>query len=407
MRLEVLVDQEDPQIFLLNKPKVMVGSSEFCDIVISSDDVSRKHIQILVGEENFFVIDQGSTNGSYINEERLTPGRKVEFTSFFPVRLGTTVLLTLLSDEEEQESSLSEFNETPKKEQMIEFPGTSDVSGTKKAEQTATKALTLGQLKAAKTETLVLHREQKKSARKKGVPKKPVGKKKKKYNINLAQGVSLFILAGSLGYHFYFKDRSKGPEATEKLPVITEVKFPIEKNQLPAEELPKSYLISDSDLASAVEIEGMLSGLKCITEDEKQLCEHILGAQSSPWGVSAVGTKMVVLIDGTVHEENSRALWPINETKIPELTEIQTLMLVNFFKTSVPKESDFSRIKEKVLIVAFFHPIDGVQKLYFAAAIQGDKIKEVMDLIISSPEPINMSDRLAALSFIKRYVRFF
>jgi pSer/pThr/pTyr-binding forkhead associated (FHA) protein len=103
MRLEISIEHEKNRIYPLNKLKnsvLTIGSHHDCDIQLSVEGVSRRHIQIITQGEEFFALDLGSTNGSYINEERLMPGQKVPFTSFFPIRLGAFVLLTLLSDED-------------------------------------------------------------------------------------------------------------------------------------------------------------------------------------------------------------------------------------------------------------------------------------------------------------------
>ena len=102
MRIEILVGSKDPITFPLNSSKLTIGTAETCDIVINAHGVSRKHILVTTENDKFFVTDQGSTNGTFINEERLTPGRKTEFTSFFPLRLGDGVLVSLLADEDFQ-----------------------------------------------------------------------------------------------------------------------------------------------------------------------------------------------------------------------------------------------------------------------------------------------------------------
>src|SRR5665647_2055045 len=104
MRIEILLGSDDPIIYPLNKPKLIIGSDPACDIVIPGVSVSRKHLVIETERDTFYAIDQGSSNGSYLNEERLVPGRKVEFTSFFPIRLGDNILITLLSNEESENS---------------------------------------------------------------------------------------------------------------------------------------------------------------------------------------------------------------------------------------------------------------------------------------------------------------
>src|SRR5690606_19797388 len=102
MRLEILVGSDDPIIYPINSAKMTLGSAETCDVIISAEGISRRHLTVIAEDDQYFVIDQGSTNGSFINEERLVPGRRVEFTSFFPVRLGDNTLLSLISDDENE-----------------------------------------------------------------------------------------------------------------------------------------------------------------------------------------------------------------------------------------------------------------------------------------------------------------
>lgn len=110
MQLEVNMKGKASQFFPLDQEKILVGSSSSADILIDHPEISRKHLAIHREGEKFFVSDQGSTNGTYINDERLTPGAKSEFTSFFPIRLGNDVILTLiLNDDSTGTRSTSTF----------------------------------------------------------------------------------------------------------------------------------------------------------------------------------------------------------------------------------------------------------------------------------------------------------
>ena len=158
MRIEILVGLENPVFYPINKSKTIIGSDLSCDIVVSEDQISRKHLIIQKEEENYFVIDQGSTNGSYLNEERLIPGRRVEFTSYFPVRLGSSVLVSLVSDEE----ALDEVNKI-----SIPFPGESSapkknpISPAPKPREPEEKTtvVSLRDLQKSSTGTMVKRRE--------------------------------------------------------------------------------------------------------------------------------------------------------------------------------------------------------------------------------------------------------
>ncbi len=115
MRLEVLADSKGAVIYVLNRPEIYIGSTENNDIVISSAEISKKHLKIIVtDDQKCFVIDQGSTNGSFINDERLVPGKREEFKIFSSMRLGDKVLLTLLDKDK------GELPELPLRDQFVE-----------------------------------------------------------------------------------------------------------------------------------------------------------------------------------------------------------------------------------------------------------------------------------------------
>jgi pSer/pThr/pTyr-binding forkhead associated (FHA) protein len=83
MRLEVLEDKNGAVIYVLNRPEIYIGSTENNDIVIPATEVSKKHLKLIITDDKkCFVIDQRSTNGSFINDERLVPGKREELKCF-------------------------------------------------------------------------------------------------------------------------------------------------------------------------------------------------------------------------------------------------------------------------------------------------------------------------------------
>ncbi len=52
----------------LGENEIVVGRGSDCDIQIDRDSVSRRHARVYRVEEQWFVEDLGSTNGSYIND---------------------------------------------------------------------------------------------------------------------------------------------------------------------------------------------------------------------------------------------------------------------------------------------------------------------------------------------------
>ena len=66
---------------------------ELVDEVVNDENVSRRHVRIAVREDRFYVEDLNSSNGTFLNETRLSPFRPVPLDYGAKVRLGKLVLL--------------------------------------------------------------------------------------------------------------------------------------------------------------------------------------------------------------------------------------------------------------------------------------------------------------------------
>src|SRR5947209_13529887 len=70
-----LLSLTDGPSLLLDKPVLLVGRHEECDIQLNSRKVSRKHCVIAQVGETLIVRDLGSTNGIRVNGDRVENGR--------------------------------------------------------------------------------------------------------------------------------------------------------------------------------------------------------------------------------------------------------------------------------------------------------------------------------------------
>jgi pSer/pThr/pTyr-binding forkhead associated (FHA) protein len=59
------------QVFPIDKPVVSIGRKLSNDLVIQSAQVSRNHAEIRSREEGFFLVDLGSTSGTFVNNEKI------------------------------------------------------------------------------------------------------------------------------------------------------------------------------------------------------------------------------------------------------------------------------------------------------------------------------------------------
>jgi pSer/pThr/pTyr-binding forkhead associated (FHA) protein len=70
-----LLSLSDGPSLLLDKPVLLVGRHEECDIQLNSRKVSRKHCVIAQVGESLIVRDLGSTNGVRVNGVRVEEGK--------------------------------------------------------------------------------------------------------------------------------------------------------------------------------------------------------------------------------------------------------------------------------------------------------------------------------------------
>ena len=75
--VEFVVSAENvrPLFHRTNKSAVTIGRDESCDISLNSSAVSRVHAQLTRKDQEWYVTDLSSTNGTYINENRISPNQ--------------------------------------------------------------------------------------------------------------------------------------------------------------------------------------------------------------------------------------------------------------------------------------------------------------------------------------------
>ncbi|HEY5821353.1 MAG TPA: FHA domain-containing protein [Propionibacteriaceae bacterium] len=69
---------------------IMIGRGADCQIILDDDYVSTRHARVVSGENGIYVEDLGSTNGSYVNGQRITAPTTITLSD--TVRIGKTIL---------------------------------------------------------------------------------------------------------------------------------------------------------------------------------------------------------------------------------------------------------------------------------------------------------------------------
>lgn len=81
-----------PKEFELIKSEIVIGRDEGVDIVISTPAVSRRHARVMMEGDGYAIEDLGSSNGTFVNGDRLIGRRKLQHGD--EVRLGQAITLS-------------------------------------------------------------------------------------------------------------------------------------------------------------------------------------------------------------------------------------------------------------------------------------------------------------------------
>ncbi|TGE32737.1 FhaA domain-containing protein [Desulfosporosinus sp. Sb-LF] len=81
--LEIIEGPDVGESFSLQDGDVFIGRHGQCDLVLHDPEVSRRHLKIASGENSWWLDDLGSTNGSFVNGQRIThqmtaPGDRIQ-----------------------------------------------------------------------------------------------------------------------------------------------------------------------------------------------------------------------------------------------------------------------------------------------------------------------------------------
>lgn len=90
----LLVRPNAERVHILTKPQTKIGRSPIkCDVVIESEFISKCHAEILQYQQKFFLQDDNSSNGTFLNGEQIPPEEKVPLESPAVFRLNEEELI--------------------------------------------------------------------------------------------------------------------------------------------------------------------------------------------------------------------------------------------------------------------------------------------------------------------------
>ncbi|MDQ2978635.1 MAG: zinc-ribbon domain-containing protein [Acidobacteriota bacterium] len=91
--LAVIAGPEAGRIYAVEKPRVIVGRHD-ADINVDDPEISRQHAAIEVAGETVTLVDLGSSNGTFVGEERI---REWELANQAEFSIGGSTLMLILT----------------------------------------------------------------------------------------------------------------------------------------------------------------------------------------------------------------------------------------------------------------------------------------------------------------------
>ena len=105
MKLIFYLHDGNVEEFILNKQSVVIGRGKSCDLPVSFEGFSRQHAQIELIDGEIFVTDLGSTNGVFIDGNRIPPSQKTPMQSFLTLQIGSAQRVEVIDDSPMPEAS--------------------------------------------------------------------------------------------------------------------------------------------------------------------------------------------------------------------------------------------------------------------------------------------------------------
>jgi pSer/pThr/pTyr-binding forkhead associated (FHA) protein len=239
MYIKVEVESQEPVVYKVNHNEILIGSSPSNSIVIKEHTLSKKHLKIIEEDGSWFVIDQGSTNGSFVDEEQLIPGKRTKITSESVVSLGDKVTLFF---PEEAESAI-DIN--PPATAIEEAP-----ANLIKSDHEKTQVLSMADLQAIRAQVNVKKKKEIIVKKAQEIKRKKIEKKK----VNKMAIISILIVLIGLIANNAWKNRMK---KINKDGIIKKMQTKFSDDlQIEAEvegfRIPRGSLLTKNKLASRV-----------------------------------------------------------------------------------------------------------------------------------------------------------
>lgn len=257
MYLKVEESTKEPVLYLLDKSDITVGSAATNHLILAHRSISKKHLRLTCENNEWFAVDQGSTNGSYLDDEQLVPGKRFPLKEGDTIRLGSQIEVTLTNDGE---------NAIPLPGPKI-APPVEDASAKNTSTENLenkTRVISLDDLKKAK---VLADQKKKKELQEKKARELKKKKEEQKRLFKIFVACLVIIAAGFIGNKVW-KSRVK---QVKKDTIINRMKTKHKGDEEIETDL-QGFRISRKTLMNRNKLAGMIPQTKCLQEETSGFC---------------------------------------------------------------------------------------------------------------------------------------
>jgi hypothetical protein len=110
-QLVLRVGPSPGKVYPLMKNELTIGRDINNEIVINDSEISRRHCRLVMSGDSYMIEDLGSTNGTWVNDQRLTAAHQLVHGESF--RLGDNVVLEFGLEGFDEDATVVSAGSTP------------------------------------------------------------------------------------------------------------------------------------------------------------------------------------------------------------------------------------------------------------------------------------------------------
>jgi pSer/pThr/pTyr-binding forkhead associated (FHA) protein len=96
LSLAIIDGNDAGSVHRIDKPRIVIGRTG-ADVNVDDGEASRNHAAIEIRDNVFILEDLGSTNGTFVNGDRISA--PVELTNQGEFQIGATTLMLIVTDD--------------------------------------------------------------------------------------------------------------------------------------------------------------------------------------------------------------------------------------------------------------------------------------------------------------------